>query len=328
MTCVTGAPHTHVLLWLEDFDMTPANIDRCICAKIPYDPRQDPSVTNPLTPEQEAQAEFYDLVVEKMIHGPCGPLYNRSHLGCCKGGRCKRGFPKQFTPNTIINDDKYPDYRRRCPDDGGNTCKIWYKNVEYVIDNGWVVPYNPHLLCTFKCHINVEYVHSIKSIKYLLGYHFKGEDLVSVAGIAEDDEISLYSTRRYISACMAIWRFFEFDTIRMSPSVRQLGLHLEGEQLCLYEANEQDARQSLQRHNNTELMDYFNANECPIRGEVARQLKYEDMPSKFTWNQDNKVWQLRQRNIEQIGRIVNIHPRSHETFHLRLLLKNVKGKYI
>ena len=121
---MTGAPHTHVLLWLEDFDMTPSNIDRCICAEIPYDPRQDPSVTDPLTPEQEAQAEFYDLVVEKMIHGPCGPLYNRSHLGCCKQGRCKRGFPKQFTPNTVINDDKYPDYRRRGPADGGNTCKI------------------------------------------------------------------------------------------------------------------------------------------------------------------------------------------------------------
>ena len=58
---VTGAPHTHVLLWLEDFDMTPANIDRCICAKIPYDPRQDPSVTDPLTPEQKAQADFYDF---------------------------------------------------------------------------------------------------------------------------------------------------------------------------------------------------------------------------------------------------------------------------
>ena len=117
--------------------MTPANIDRCICAEIPYDPRQDPSVTEPLTPEQEAQAEFYDLVVDKMIHGPCGPLYNRSHLGCCKGGTCKRGFPKQFTPHTVNNDDKYPDYRRRSPTEGGNTFKRYYKNVEYVIDNGF-----------------------------------------------------------------------------------------------------------------------------------------------------------------------------------------------
>ena len=325
---VTGAPHTHVLLWLEDFDMTPANIDRCICAEIPYDPRQDPSVTDPLTPEQKAQADFYDLVVEKMIHGPCGPLYNRSHLGCCKSGKCKRNFPRPFRTSTIINDDRYPDYRRRTPAEGGNTCKIWYKNVEYVIDNGWVVPYNPRLLCTFRCHINVEYVHSIKTLKYLLGYHFKGEDLVSVAGIAEDDEISLYSTRRYISACMAIWRFFEFDTIRMKPSVRQLGIHLEGQQLCRYEANEVDAQDSLQRHHNTMLMDYFNANQCPIRGDVARQLKYEDMPTKFVWNQDDKVWQLRKINIEQLGRIVNIHPRSHEEFHLRLLLKHVKGKTI
>ena len=73
-------------------------------------------------------------------------------------------------------------------------------------------------------------------------------------------------------------------------------------------------------------MDYFYANSCPVRGEVARQLKYEDMPSKFVWSKDNKIWQLRKQNQEQIGRIVNIHPRSVETFHLRLLLKYVKGE--
>ena len=43
---VTGAPHTHVLLWLEDFDMTPANIDRCICAKIPYDSERGTQLTS------------------------------------------------------------------------------------------------------------------------------------------------------------------------------------------------------------------------------------------------------------------------------------------
>ena len=261
-----------------------------------------------------------------MIHGPCGPLYNRSHLGCCENGVCKRGFPKKLRPATEINDDKYPDYRRRGPAEGGNTCKIFYKQVQYGIDNGWVVPYNPYLLATFRSHINIEYVHSIKTIKYLLGYFAKGEDLVSMAGISEDDEISVYSTRRYISACMAIWRFFQFDTIRMAPSVRQLVIHLEGKQLCRYEPNEQDAQGALERQCNTELTDYFNANGCPIRGVVARKLKYENMPTKFTWNNKDKIWQLRQRNVEQIGRIVNIHPRSQEEFHLRLLLKHIKGE--
>ena len=125
---------------------------------------------------------------------------------------------------------------------------------------------------------------------------------------------------------MAKWRFFQFDTIQMAPSVKQLVIHLEGKQLCRYEPNEQDAQGALERHHSTELMDYFNANDCPERGEIARKLKYEDMPSKFTWNSKNKIWQLRQKNIGQIGRIVNIHPRSQEEFHLRLLLKNIRGE--
>ena len=150
-----------------------------------------------------------------------------------------------------------------------------------------------------------------QSYKGPFGLSFKGEDLVSIAGVAEDDDISLYGTRRYISACMAIWRFFQFDTIQMAPSVKQLVIHLEGKQICWYEANEQDAQEALERHHNTELMDYFKTNNCPVCGEVARELKYEDMPSEFTWNKKNKVWQL-QKNIEQIGRIVNIHPRSQE----------------
>ena len=114
----------------------------------------------------------------------------------------------------------------------------------------------------------------------------------------------------------------------MKPSVKQLGLHLEGKQLCRYKPNNKDAKESLRQNEVTELMDYFYANSCPVRGEVARQLKYEDMPSKFVWSKDNKIWQLRKQNQEQIGRIVNIHPRSVETFHLRLLLKYVKDEIL
>ena len=74
-------------------------------------------------------------------------------------------------------------------------------NVEYELDNGWVIPYNPYLLNKFKCHINVEYCQNIQAIQYLFNYHFKGEDLVTIEGQNELDEISLYITRRYISSC-------------------------------------------------------------------------------------------------------------------------------
>lgn len=49
------------------------------------------------------------------------------------------------------------------------------------MDNRLVVPYNPYLLRTFNCHINIEAYGSIKSIKYLFKYIYKGRDRVSVA---------------------------------------------------------------------------------------------------------------------------------------------------
>ena len=121
---------------------------------------------------------FWEMILAILV---CGISLSHSvpavlsyHLRCCKNGVCKQGFPKKARPATEIKDDKYPDYRQRSPAESGNTYKIWYKGIEYIIDNRWVVPYNPHMLAIFRCHINIEYVHSIKAIRYHLGYHFKG----------------------------------------------------------------------------------------------------------------------------------------------------------
>jgi hypothetical protein len=50
-----------------------------------------------------------------------------------------------------------------------------------MLDNQWVVLYNPYLIRTFNCHINVEACSSIKSVKYLFKYIYKGHDRTSVA---------------------------------------------------------------------------------------------------------------------------------------------------
>ena len=41
--------------------------------------------------------------------------------------------------------------------------------------------FNPHLLRAFDCHINVEACSSIKSVKYLFKYVYKGHDRASIA---------------------------------------------------------------------------------------------------------------------------------------------------
>ena len=48
------------------------------------------------------------------------------------------------------------------------------------IDNQWIVPYNPVLLLKYQCHLNVEYCASIKGVKYLYKYVFKGPTKVEV----------------------------------------------------------------------------------------------------------------------------------------------------
>ena len=66
------------------------------------------------------------------------------------------------------------------------------------------MPYNPHLLRAFDCHINVEACSSIKSVKYLFKYVYKGHDRASIAvresGQADKegniDEIKAYRDAR------------------------------------------------------------------------------------------------------------------------------------
>ena len=111
--------------------------------------------------------------------------------------------------------NSYPIYRRRSVENGGRS---YILRNGIVMDNRWVVPYNPTLLQMFNCHINVEYCHSIKAIKYLCKYITKGEDLSTVGIVL--NEIERYIHGRYISASEAMWRIFKFHIHERYPSVR------------------------------------------------------------------------------------------------------------
>ena len=154
-----GAPHVHILVWIEDFDPTPHNIDNVISAEIPYSPliEEEENSQRPFTSEQAyQQQEFHDLVMEKMIHGPCGPAYGRTNLGCCRNsldGTCKRNFPKNTRPFTEPGDGSaYPEYRRRSVDEGGHYGYKWYAGTRYEIDVSVCVLSTVLELCISKTH--------------------------------------------------------------------------------------------------------------------------------------------------------------------------------
>ena len=92
------------------------------------------------------------------------------------------------------------------------------------------MPYNPCLLCTFNCHINVEANGGIKSVKYLFKYIYKGHDRASMVMRETDkadkkgniDEIKQYRDARWVTPPEALWRIYDFDLSKNHPPVQQL----------------------------------------------------------------------------------------------------------
>jgi hypothetical protein len=102
--------------------------------------------------------------------------------------------------------DSYPIYRRR---DDGQVVEV--RNAK--LDNRWVVPFNPSLLMLYNCHINIEICLSIKVVKYLYKYIYKGSDGASYSVDKSDngdkvviDEIKWFRNARCITPPEAVYR--------------------------------------------------------------------------------------------------------------------------
>ncbi|KAL5648095.1 hypothetical protein ACJX0J_042450, partial [Zea mays] len=167
------------------------------------------------------------------------------------------------------------------------------------LDNRWVVPYNPYLLRLFNCHINVEACGSIKAVKYLFKYIYKGHDHASVAmtdankADGDVDEIKQYRDARWVTPPEALWRIFSFDLSQNSPPRMQLQLHLENMHMVSFheraKVNHVVQRPGADR---SMLTAYFEANRLH---EEAGGILYRDFPEWYTLQQ-GKVWQWRNRN--------------------------------
>ncbi|XP_021713592.1 uncharacterized protein LOC110681775 [Chenopodium quinoa] len=174
-----GLPHAHFLIILKPkYKLkSPDDYDRFVCAEIP-------AILN-LTLRR--------IVLAHMMHGPCGIL--NPECPCMRKDdlklSCKNKYPKQFCSETTNNKDGYPIYRRRQTGE-----KVTIRNAQ--LDNQWVIPYNPYLSLLFDCHLNVEVCSTIKAVKYLYKYVYKGHDRISynVVPSSSDlvDEIAQYQS--------------------------------------------------------------------------------------------------------------------------------------
>lgn len=310
-----GLPHAHILLWLVD-KIRPDQIDDIISAEIP-DPQTDP--------------DLYDVVTNNMVHGPC--MEHNPESPCMARNKCTKRFPRPLLAETISGNDGYPLYRRRSPDDNGRSFMLKVKKKDVLVDNRWIVPYNPLLSKTFQTHVNVEYCNSIKSIKYVCKYVNKGSDMAVFGIVAPDanDEITRYQLGRYVSCNEAIWRIFSFPIHERHPTVVHLAVHLENGQRVYFSAA--NAARRAERPPATTLTSFFDT--C-ASDPFARTLLYYEMPRYYTWDASSKKFKRRKQgqavpdhpgvfSTEALGRIYAVHPRNDECFYLRLLLVNVRG---
>ena len=119
-------------------------------------------------PDNNEDPLLHEIVTKNVMHDPCGILNPNSP--CMVDGKCSKRFPRQLVAETISGNDGYPLYRRRFSDENGRSTIVKVNQLDIEVDNRWVVPFSPLLSKTFKAHINVEYCHSVKSIKYICKY--------------------------------------------------------------------------------------------------------------------------------------------------------------
>ncbi|XP_076927916.1 uncharacterized protein LOC143591651 [Bidens hawaiensis] len=302
-----GLPHAHILIMYPQYKIkNPDHYDKVVCAEIP-DKRRHP--------------KLHELVVKHMMHGPCGNLRPKSP--CMQGDpdqSCRFHYPRQFNDLTTQGEDSYPLYRRR-----DSEIRVDVQGND--LDNGWVVPYNPVLLMMFNCHMNVEVCSSIKSVKYVFKYVYKGHDK-QVIQIDLDEqgviinEIKRFQDARYVSPPETMWRIFSFPISQICPTIFTLQLHLPNQHMVRFRDDDNMSEiVDRERDKKTMLTAFFETNRVD---ETARQYLYKYFPKHFTWNGVSRRWNLRKQRPQR-GRIVSSNTAERERYYLRLLLSNIKG---
>ncbi|KAG8228009.1 hypothetical protein J437_LFUL003644 [Ladona fulva] len=95
----TWLPHAYIALKVQEEPKTSADIDSFIRATIPS--------------EDEADGRLRKLVLQHMLHGPCGD--DKPNAPCMDSKRktCSKGFPKPTCEVTYIDDRGYVHYKQK-----------------------------------------------------------------------------------------------------------------------------------------------------------------------------------------------------------------------
>nr|GEX04969.1 helicase [Tanacetum cinerariifolium] len=273
-----GLPHAHILLWLEEHCKctTSSQIDDIILAELPS-PIHDPA--------------GYQVFNDYMLHGPCEK--DATYAPCINDGKCSKHFPKSFLEETVLDEDVYPNYRRR-------DNKVTAVKGKFTYDNKHVVPHNRYLLLKYNIHINIEWCKRSKVIKYLFKYLNKGPDRATIMveenvrrgtseapeQVVEVDEIKNYLNCQFIAPCEAVWHLFSFDIHHSYPTMMQLNFHLPNQNaITLRDSKNLPTLLEREGINVTMFTDWFESNK---RNPTARAHTYADIPKHYVWHEKEK----------------------------------------
>ena len=316
-----GLPHAHMLIILSKRHkiQNAEDVDQIVCSEIPPLPETIFDDNPNIQQDKRDQAQILlDLVLKNMVHGPCGK--DKPYAPCMYNSQgevtpnCHKSFPKEFIKDTVWDENKsYATYRRRQKADSG----LEVLHNGRVIDNSWIVPYNPYLLLRYKCHINVEICASTRATKYLYKYIHKGGDRammrVDEAGNTIRNELREFQDLRSFGACEATWRIFEFPLSNRFPAVKRLPIHLEKEQPVYFD-EDAPLNEVLERAETTELTAFFDYNS----EHADANTPYINFPEEYVFK--DKIWKIRERGTRALGRVYSIHLSKGEVFYLRMLL--------
>ncbi|GBM64243.1 hypothetical protein AVEN_167268-1 [Araneus ventricosus] len=188
-------------------------------------------------------------------------------------------FPREFRTETTMNVSGYPLYRRRPGD------------TEFVrgreMDNRFVVPYNPYLLLKYNAHINVEVCTSLRAVKYIYKYIYKGFDCANMVLTAEQvqyNEIANYIDAWYVSAPEAMWRLLGSHMHDRSHAVMRLPVHLPNQKRVAFKDGHEGEAFEAARSRQTMLESWFQLNQSDPD---AQTLLYTDIPYNYVYDRNN-----------------------------------------
>ncbi|GBN42299.1 hypothetical protein AVEN_4806-1 [Araneus ventricosus] len=126
------------------------------------------------------------------------------------------------------------------------------------MDNRFVAPYSPYLLPKYKAHISVEVCTSLRAVKYIHKYIYKGFDcsnMVLTAGQVQYNEIANYIDARYVSAPEAMWRLLGSHTHDRSHAV--MPVHLPNQKRVTFKDGHAEEALEAARSRQTMLESWF-----------------------------------------------------------------------